>query len=181
LIVRTRPRFGPPVPSRQVPPLLKKANVLFEQGKYKDAAHLFEELAEKATARNLPPAPHLYVRSGRAYLLDGNINTAVSLFIKGFSIFASQKRWGELQRVCNRVIEDLRQQKRDKEANDLQAWVKNHMAESEASISEGFEKKRPPLPLKCDSCGAAIHPDEVEWIDDNTIECNYCGNMIRGE
>ncbi|MBK8783282.1 MAG: hypothetical protein IPO22_16095 [Anaerolineales bacterium] len=27
----------------------------------------------------------------------------------------------------------------------------------------------------CPACGAAVKPDEVEWLDDITAECSYCG------
>ena len=33
----------------------------------------------------------------------------------------------------------------------------------------------------CPSCGAAVRPDEVEWLDYVTAECAYCGSPVRGE
>ena len=31
----------------------------------------------------------------------------------------------------------------------------------------------------CPSCGASLRPDEVEWLDDVTAECAYCGSPVR--
>ena len=39
----------------------------------------------------------------------------------------------------------------------------------------------PKLPLKCPSCGASVHPGEVEWLDETTAECAYCGSPLRDE
>jgi hypothetical protein len=35
------------------------------------------------------------------------------------------------------------------------------------------------LPSHCQACGAAVRPDEVEWVDEQIVECAYCGSPIR--
>ena len=56
-----------------------------------------------------------------------------------------------------------------------------------ASLPKGFQAgnsapaKKAVLPAHCPSCGAAVRPDEVEWLDDITAECDYCGSPVRGE
>ncbi len=42
-------------------------------------------------------------------------------------------------------------------------------------------EKHPVLPTHCPGCGAPIHPDDVDWIDNVTAECEYCGSPVRGE
>jgi len=37
------------------------------------------------------------------------------------------------------------------------------------------------LPTNCPKCGAPIHADEADWVDASTVECNYCGSLIRSE
>jgi hypothetical protein len=37
------------------------------------------------------------------------------------------------------------------------------------------------LPTNCPSCGGPVLLKEVEWLDDITAECAYCGNGIRTE
>lgn len=34
------------------------------------------------------------------------------------------------------------------------------------------------LPADCPRCGAPVRSDEVEWIDDTSVECAYCGGVI---
>jgi len=35
------------------------------------------------------------------------------------------------------------------------------------------------LPTNCAKCGAPIHGNEANWVDENTVECEYCGVLIR--
>ena len=37
------------------------------------------------------------------------------------------------------------------------------------------------LPSNCPHCGAAARSDEVDWIDAQSAECNYCGGVIQTE
>ncbi len=37
------------------------------------------------------------------------------------------------------------------------------------------------LPTNCPKYGATVLSDEVDWVDNNTVECEYCGTLIRIE
>ena len=37
------------------------------------------------------------------------------------------------------------------------------------------------LPTNCAKCGAPIHGDVAHWVDNQTVECEYCGSLIRAE
>ena len=37
------------------------------------------------------------------------------------------------------------------------------------------------LPTNCPKCGAPLHGSEATWIDADTVECDYCGSLIRPE
>jgi hypothetical protein len=52
--------------------------------------------------------------------------------------------------------------------------------ESEASVEPSPLKPHVTLPTKCPSCGAAVRSKEVKWLDEITVECNYCSMPIRG-
>jgi hypothetical protein len=41
--------------------------------------------------------------------------------------------------------------------------------------------RRSLLPTNCPKCGAPVHMDELTWVDENTIECEYCGSLMRSE
>ena len=185
-IPRPGSRFRTPVPIRHVPPLLIKANHLYEEGEYGEAARLYEDLAIKSACREMLPAPHLFIRAGRKNLLCGNMGNAIRMFLRGFGIFADQGRWNELHWMSDRVIDDLRQQGQHNSADELMNWIKQALLESETEFQENsttierITRKKTVLPLKCPSCGGSIHPDEVIWVDENLAECSYCRNLFRG-
>ena len=37
------------------------------------------------------------------------------------------------------------------------------------------------LPTSCPKCGAPVHGSEINWVDNNTAECDYCGALLRAE
>ncbi|HEX9117672.1 MAG TPA: hypothetical protein VGA61_16500, partial [Anaerolineae bacterium] len=37
------------------------------------------------------------------------------------------------------------------------------------------------LPTHCPGCGAPLRPDEVDWLDEMTATCEYCGSPVHGE
>jgi hypothetical protein len=45
----------------------------------------------------------------------------------------------------------------------------------------GAEKARPVLPTNCPGCGGPLHAGELEWTDDITAECSYCGSAVRAK
>jgi hypothetical protein len=37
------------------------------------------------------------------------------------------------------------------------------------------------LPAKCPSCGGPIKAEEVGWTDHGSVDCSYCGSVVRAE
>ena len=176
--------YNRPLIPRRVNPRLVQANRLFAAGEYKKSAELFEELAQRAVARGGLRAPHLYLHAARARLFSEQMEASMELTQKGLELFEKQGRWNELRRIGNRVVTTLQERKCGTEAKIIAEWLENALADyggiSEPAIPERSTKKRPHLPLQCPSCGGPIHPKEVEWVDDVTAECNFCGNLVRG-
>ncbi len=183
-----RPVLRPGMRPRQkhpVHPLLVKANKLFENGEYLEAAELFFKLGDGALARNIPRAPHLFLQAGRAYLFAGENERAVETSKHALTLFANDKRWIELKHTGDRVVSGLLEHKLDKNAMEIEAWLNDTMPEgfdfSEEPMRIDNIRKELHLPLTCPSCGGAVNPKDVKWVDDITAECSFCGNMVRGE
>ncbi len=72
----------------------------------------------------------------------------------------------------------------EQQANEIAAWLKGQPAPEldTAPPTAGTPAKRlPRLPTRCPSCGAPVDPRDVEWVDEATVECDYCGSLIRAE
>ena len=66
------------------------------------------------------------------------------------------------------------------EAKEIEAYLKSTLPAGFAGLpATEVEKRRPVLPTNCPGCGGPIRSDEVEWVDDVTAECPYCGSSVR--
>ncbi len=164
---------------QDVPPELQHANQLMVAGDYAGAASTFKGLAQGA--ENLFPrrAPILYMEAGRAAVLGGDVKTGIASLRLGLTMLASQGRHHRMRMLGQRAIEELKARGLNAEAqeiaNFLGASLPNQLPAESAPV------ERPILPTHCPSCGGTVNPDEIEWIDDVTAECDYCGSPLRGE
>lgn len=164
--------------AQDVPPVLQEANFAFDKGEYGRAGELFERIAETAAARGGPRAPLFYLQAGRARILAGQTSLGMPSLKRGLELFAQRRQFPRLQQAGARVISELNERGLKKEAAEVEAWLKTVSPlppTSEPSL------KRPLLQTHCPACGAAVRPDEVEWLDEVTAECAYCGSPVRAE
>ncbi len=167
-----------------VPPQLIEANRRFEMGDYAVAAGQYEQLAG-AAARRPRIAANLLIQAGRARLLAEQTEPAMVLFRRGLGILAEHRRWPALRRQSERVVWILRERGDTLHADEITAWLNGQPLPAQEQTSQpapGPSASKPPrLPLRCPSCGGPVDPRDVEWVDEGTAECNYCGSMIRAE
>ena len=173
---RRRGQRGFPGGRRDVPPVLQHANRLMAEGEYEEASALFADLGQRAEDRFPHRAPFLFIEAGRAAILGGQTKIGVAHLRRGLTMFASQGRIHRMQVVGERAMEELRARHLNAEADEIAALLGN---QSTAEIESPAPAKRSVLPTHCPSCGAGVRPDEVEWLDESTAECAYCGSPIR--
>jgi hypothetical protein len=164
--------------AQDIPPVLQEAIFAFDKGQYGRAGELFEKIAETAAARGGPRAPVYYLQAGRARLLAGQTALGIPSLQRGLELLAQREQFPRLQQAATRVIAELNERGLKKEAADIETWLKAILPTLPSLASS---PKRPVLPTHCPACGAAVRPDEVEWLDEVTAECAYCGSPIRAE
>ena len=162
--------------AQEVPPVLQEANFVFDKGEYGRAGELFERLAEAASARGGPRAPLFYLKAGQSRILAGQSALGMPSLKRGLALLAERKQFARLQIAGGRVVAELNEHGLSKEASEIESWLKTVLP---SQTSFDASTKRPALPTHCPSCGAGVRPDEVEWLDDVTAECAYCGSPIR--
>lgn len=173
-------RGGPQQGRPQVPPALQNAQRLMDAGQVAEAALAFYDLAKKAEERFPERAPFLYFETGRAAILNGDNKKGVTHFRSGLTLLSTQQRYHRLRKAGARIVNELRERGLNAEANEVESVLGNNdqaPAEKEAPVAQ----RRAILPTHCPSCGAAVRPDEVEWLDERTAECDYCGSPVRAE
>jgi hypothetical protein len=161
-----------------VPPILQEANMAFEKGEYGRAAERYEKLARVADSRGGPRAPLLLLQAGRARVYAGQATLGLPLLRRGLELLAERGQLHRVHHAGSKAITELNERGLEDEATNIEILLgtllpKTFTAEPEA--------QRPALPTHCPSCGAPLRPNEVEWLDDVTAECGYCGSPAREE
>jgi len=163
----------------EVPPVLQEAIFMFDKGEYGRAGELFERIAQAADARGGPRAPLFHLQAGRARILAGQTKLGMPSLKRGLELLAQRGQWQKLQQTGGRVIGELGARGLSNEAAEMESFFKQLSPSTPVMDSQAMSAKRPVLPTHCPSCGAALRPDEVEWLDDVTAECAYCGSPVR--
>ncbi len=163
-----------------IPPVLQQANQMLASGDYKNAAEAFHTFAKGAEERFPHRAPFLYIEAGRAAILGEETNSGMADLRRGLTILASQRRFTRLQILGQRIVNELQARGLNAEAEEISNLLNGNLP-TESSAETPAPEKRPILPTHCPSCGAAVKSDEVEWLDEITAECSYCGSPVRDE
>lgn len=167
-------------PGRQlIPPALIEANRRLHTGDYSGAAELFDIVAERAKMTRPRQVPRLLIEAGRARILAGQVDVGVRSIIRGLQVLAGQERWADLHRFGLLVIEGLRRNELMAQADEIQDWINRSLGHQAASRPK-TSSSRVALPEKCPYCGGNIDPREIEWVSEDTVECTYCGSLVRG-
>jgi len=173
--------------------MLVRANQLFAQGKFAEAAPIFEQLADGAAELGmLNRAGDLYLQAARCHLEMGKAALAVERGKQALHLFGRAGLVGKIERLMPRMVEALQEKGYQAEAAALRQEVEARLAEIPP------ERRQPPgarlagwppfveppaarrqLPAKCSACGAPVKPDDVTWLDPQTAECPYCGSVLK--
>jgi hypothetical protein len=164
-----------------IPPILQEANLAFDKGEYGRAAELFEQIAQGADARGGPRAPLFLLQAGRSHIYAGQSALGMPPLKRGLELLAQRKQFGRLHRAGQRAITELKERGLTKEATEIQAVLDPSWPSIVATEQRPSPAQRPRLPTHCPQCGAALVPDEVDWLDESTAECAYCGSPVREE
>ena len=174
---RLRPRWfrGGPIRPLAAPVIrrLRRAHGLVTQGSYAEGASELELIAEEAAARGIPRGAVLMVEAGLAWILAGELARGLPLAERGLGWMGEGDAGTRLAMLRDRVAATLRQAGHAAEAERIQ----------QAFASGGAAPSAPPakrdLPAVCPQCGGAVRPDEVEWVDETSAVCDYCGSVLK--
>ncbi len=193
------PRFRRPIlpPRRRFPPphrrpirrraakivveKLQAAHTLLAQGESKEAAAIFSELADAAAKRGIPRAAQLNLQAGRALIEAEEAISGLDRIRQGLTLMAETNQLARLPNVGRRILTELRDKGLDAEAAAIESEIQTLLSKHGLTLAatEGSVDKRS-LPSKCPYCGGNVHPDEVEWIEQQQAMCAYCGSRLTG-
>lgn len=161
---------------------LRRAHNLMEQGKFKQAGAIFDDLATGAENRGLPRASQLKLQAGRCWLLAGKTEQGLNRLKDGLGLMVAYGQTDRLDTVSQRILGDLKGNGFEEEAKQLEVSIRDLLSKAQQSgVSTRTQKSLPILPSICPKCGASIHPEEVEWINNWQAICDYCGSILQAK
>ncbi len=163
------------------PPLLRRANQMLSAGNYTEAADAYEQLARAAEARGGPRAPFFYLQAGRCKVMAGKTVDGLQDLERALGLFAMRGQLVKASNVGQRLINELNARGLTKEGQRIANYLQEVVPGFGGSLNEPSPAKRPAVPTHCPGCGAPLRPDEVQWLDDATAICEYCGSPVHGE
>jgi hypothetical protein len=160
-----------------VPPMLRRANQMLAGGDYANAESAFHDLAQRAEQKFPQHAPMLYIQAGRAAVLNEQAKKGLAHFRSGLTLLGTQARFARLEKIGKIIVDELRARGLTSEANEVEEVIKNNLPSRRSEVLS--PSKNLNLPTHCPSCGGVVKPNEVEWLDEITAACDYCGSPIR--
>jgi hypothetical protein len=182
-----RPFRRRPFPVENLPPVLMarltEANRLAEAGQYDEAAQIFARLAHKVGQRGHPQhAANLHARAAHLFTDGGDGTAALAQARIALHLFLQMERVRRVEQFYTAITRHLRERGLEGEAEVLQEAFGSRLKGSPQA--EGRVEPEPPqgyLPSRCPQCGAPLRSDEVEWVDEVSAVCGYCGGVVRRE
>lgn len=180
----------PAAPNRQLGvdqlALLQQANRLMANGKAGEAAPLFAQLAAQSEATNNPRrAANLHARAAHAFADSqagqaalGQARSALNLFIANRMLMRAPMFYSNITRKLGRGGMQIAARSLQQEYGGRIGIAAAPAASAPAAAPA---RHRGSLPTSCPKCGAPVHGAEVNWVDDATAECDYCGALLRAE
>ena len=157
------------------------ANNLLDEEEYAQAGAVFEELGIAAIRRNVPRAPQMFFQAGKAFLSAGNKQKGMDLLIKGLKLMPRMGQHRRIPTVGRRILSGLNEMQMHEEYRAFEGEIDQLLDKYDLRRDlEAEQQSEAILPPKCPFCGGTVHPDEVEWINEQTVECNYCGSVVEG-
>jgi hypothetical protein len=162
--------------------ILSQANRLIAAGHPGEAAQLFAGLAQQMEASNHPRrAANLHAQAAHAYADDQDESGALAQARKALTLFLQYQMVERIPRFYANIQRKLRARGMEKTADALQVEFGNQAGALPQPQAKPRVQGSGRLPAQCSQCGAPLRGDEIEWINQYSAECIYCGSVIQTE
>ena len=140
---------------------------------------MFASLAEGAAAHGMPErAAQLHLQAARCHSLLGARVALVDHALRAVALAAGAGDTVLLTTGLPRFIQEQRTRGFAAEAEQIQQAVNAALGPMAAPDRAPAPPTRRRLPVACPQCGGPVRSDEVEWIDEGSAACSYCGAVL---
>jgi hypothetical protein len=156
-----------------------RANQLFQLGQFENAALEYIQLAHRMERMGRPrQAANLHAQAALAWARAGmepRATTQANIAFSQFTLLGMKQRIIEFKTQLDQALHPESIQKIDS------GRIEPHETIQPAMVFPAIIQRRTKLPAVCSQCGAPVHSDEVEWIDETSAECDFCGSVLQAE
>jgi hypothetical protein len=178
---RRRNVIGNPLGPGQIQ-ILSQANQLIAQGHPGEAAQLFANLAQQMEATNHPRrAANLHAQAAHAYADNEDEANALSQARRALTLFLQYQMVERSPRFYANIERKMHARNMSKAADTLQAEFGKQVGSLPQPPAQPQVPGQQRLPPTCAQCGAPVRGDEIEWINQYSAQCIYCGSIIQTE
>ncbi len=159
---------------------LRQVNQLITSGHSIEAAGIFAQLAQQMANTNHPrraanfhaQAAHLYADGNDAAQSLAHAQAALKLFIQ-------YQMSNRTLRFYTNITQKMHNRGMTANAAQLEKEFKPIVGSLPAPTQSPSIQAHGRLPSSCPQCGAPVRSDEVDWIDNTSAECLFCGGVIQ--
>jgi hypothetical protein len=166
---------------------LARANQYMDSGEPLEAAEIFARIAAQAAQEGaLLRASHLSARAAQAYLQADRIDLAQEAFRQSVGLSLRGGDLAQATHLMRDAVSSLETQGHHQEAEALRTEFSEQLARMGLQLADSgpatsHREASARLPSTCPACGGPVRPDEVEWVDDVSVVCSYCGTVIKAQ
>jgi inorganic triphosphatase YgiF len=160
--------------------LLVQANRWMAAGRQAEAAGLFAQLAQHMTANQHPRrAAEFHAMAAHAFADSHSEQNATEHARSALQMFIQYKMNRRTMMFFANITQKMNALGMHGAADQLEKEFGGQVKQLPAAPAAERTARHGMLPTNCTKCGAPIHANEADWVDDNTVECDYCGALIR--
>lgn len=154
-----------------------RANQLQASGHPEQAALLFMEQARQMRQIGHPrQAANLHAQAAHAWVNAGVEQRALNQATMAMQMFI---RLGMGQRIVD-FRTNFSKHLRDRGMQSSADSFEKQYGKIQVQAAPGqVNAKHGRLPEACPHCGAPLRSDLVEWVDDSSAECGFCGGTVK--
>ena len=160
---------------------LAAANQLMENGKPGEAAPLLAGIAANLERPRPRRAANIHARAAHAYADAGQEQPALAQARSALRMFIQYNMAERTPVFYTNIRRKFTHKNMPAAAASLQTEFHIQDLPPQAPDPAGAPaqaRQRGHLPGNCPKCGAPLRPGEVDWVDDRSAECSYCGSLV---
>ncbi|MGC1378362.1 MAG: hypothetical protein WA821_19170 [Anaerolineales bacterium] len=159
--------------------LLVNANQVLTAGKPAEAAPLFTQLAVELEKQQHPRrAANVYARAAHAFADAQNETAALAQARKALTLFLQYRMVQRSPVFFANILRKMKAHNMNNAASAIQKEYGGQIGVAPVESQAAPSARRGVLPTQCPKCGAPVGAD-VNWVDERTAECDYCGTLLR--